>query len=174
MSRVGYDSPDISPTLTPPSYMKTWCKQMKRTEFQAYLETNVKESASNSVPHRGRFKKMAPLKKEKSMYERWTNMSIFRIRSGHTLTNSHFNRFDEKQDSECRYCHSGDETPEHLLIDCQHFYRRDWWLRQDWRRYTQRKYPGLTFNEIVVKDDKETIRLLRKLLVEMRKFGVVM
>ena len=40
---------------------------MKRTEFQAYLETNVKESASNSVPHRGRFKKMAPLKKEKSM-----------------------------------------------------------------------------------------------------------
>ena len=108
------------------------------------------------------------------MYERSTNMTIFRIRSGHTLTNSHFNRFDKTKSSECRHCHGAEETPEHLLIHCTHFFHTNWWVRERWNYYVRNKYSGKSFNEIVVKDDPEMLSRLRKLISELGKFGVVM
>ena len=106
LSQLGYDDDyAVFTTYTPPSIQRTWCKSRKYDDFGIYLNKNVVESQSSIVPKRDRFKLVPSKKKEKTMYERSTNMTIFRIRSGHTLTNSHFNRFDKTKSSECRYCH---------------------------------------------------------------------
>ena len=173
MSKLGYNSPDSYTTMTPPSYMKTWCKEKKADDFQRYLEQSVKESNSRKVPNRKRFKNIRNEIEDKNTLERWANMSLFRIRNGHTLTNSHFNRFDKKRDIKCRYCVKDEETPEHLLLHCQHFYPTDWWARHSWNELVRKNYRGYSFNEIVVKGNNEMLRRLKRIMYALKEFGVV-
>ena len=99
-------------------------------------------------------------------------MSLFRVRNGHTLTNSHFHRFDEKRDIKCRYCQREDETPEHLLLKCTTFFPQDWWIREQFNRYAKTKYRHASFNQLVVKEDEELIRRLYRIMHSLRSFGV--
>ena len=174
MATTGYDSPDLFTTMTPPSYFKTWSRECKKDEFESYLRKNVKDSASPSVPTRDRWKHIRHWNKEMSVSTRFINVSLFRIRCGHSNTNSHFNRFrkaNEKKD--CRYCKSADETPEHILLECTNFHPRDWTLRTDFKQYCLQKWKTTKFNSIIMKQDRKMVKLLGRIMLSLREFGVV-
>ena len=174
MASQGYDSPDKFTTFTPPSYFKTWCKEKKRMDSGIYLEGNVRESSTNKVPNRELFTLGIHPGNDKTILHRRVSCSLFRIRSGHTMTNSHYNRFrDDSKQEDCRYCHLHDETPEHILMKCTCFYPKDSELRTRFIRFCDRKYKEWTFNEVVVKSDPVLLKLLSKMMLSLMSFGVV-
>ena len=97
------------------------------------------------------------------------------MRTGHTMCHSHYNRFRKEKDKEqCRYCKKHDETPEHILLYCTHFHPVDWSIRLRFKNYCDRNWKNWTFNTVVIKQDKKMIKLLGKLIVSLRSFGVVL
>ena len=62
---------------------------------------------------------------------RWGQITLFRIRSGHTNTHDHLRRLNKKEKNKtCRYCKKKEETAQHIAMECESFIDKNDYYRR--------------------------------------------
>ena len=159
----------------PISWFRRWNKELTRAEFSDYLLESVRNSALNShYPDRSRFKSIQTKSKDTHAHYRWLEISLFRLRTGHTNTRDHFHLLSRKDSDEilCRHCEKQNESAEHILLKCTRYYPENWIRRSDLLEQAQREGLGSSFGEIISSKSKKLEVRLCRLLRDLKDFGV--
>lgn len=121
MANSGRSSGLVMGDKYPISILRHHIRGVVDDELHHYLDENVKNSSLwDDSPDREHFKTPMNSPKMNVRRLRQTDVSLFRLFSGHTNTRDHWIRIGiEVDDDKCRYCKTSKETAEHLVMECQ-------------------------------------------------------
>ena len=109
---------DTNPTTAsiPVKTLKNLASRRMKSQFAAYLNENVQDSADDLNPPRDAFKSIE-FGEEESINDRKGSV-LFRLRSGHNRLNHHRARIKMVKESNCRYCNFEEEDGYHIVMNC--------------------------------------------------------
>ena len=147
-------------------YTRQWLKKtlynVRDCQFAQHLRENVKQSQlCTQYPDRSMF--VEPRTKSNSS-RAYGGESLFHIQTGHTFLRSHQFLVNAKvKDNECSWCNESEETPEHVLLQCNGLTGM-----QELRTKLVAAMESLTFREAVAKDDLYINEILLTLILKLR------
>ena len=105
----------------PASYLIGHFRRQRKQAMKSYLVSTIVESADKENSPRKKFYVQRYFKTpdHELQINRKVEISIARLRSGHTLLRGVMNRFDKDLDPRCERCKLDVETIQHVLLDCE-------------------------------------------------------
>jgi hypothetical protein len=124
-------------TLSTPSRKPT--KKALQTEIKKFAESKWKElwqagDKSGTAPHLRRIAKdnlTQGWELYRSMPQRKACATLIQLRTGHCVLNNYLFRFKKVDSAECPQCGHANETVEHFLLECPHYWEERQVLRDE-------------------------------------------
>ena len=175
-ANAGHASHKILKLAFPKSWLKRWNKESTSEDFRQFLEENVKNSSLNiGYPNRDTFQN--PNIKLTNVFPRqkWGQIALFRMRTGHTNTRDHVNRLGWAEDGLlCRHCGLALESAKHLTLECERYIPLNYYSRTRLYGCARGLNLDTTYEVMVTYRSSKLESCWIRLLLDLKNFGVAL